>query len=62
MSLSIPNFSTVKDAIADRFVQRQGKRPDVARDEPDFVINVHISQNQCDISLNSSGNSLFKDL
>lgn len=50
----------VKDAIVDRFNEKQGKRPDVERDNPDFVINVHISRNQCDISLNSSGNSLFK--
>ncbi len=50
----------VKDAIVDRFNEKQGKRPDVERNEPDFVINVHISRNQCNISLNSSGNSLFK--
>ena len=50
----------VKDAIVDRFKDKFGVRPDVERNEPDFVINVHISRNDCNISLNSSGNSLFK--
>jgi putative N6-adenine-specific DNA methylase len=50
----------VKDAIADRFMQLYDKRPNVERYQPDFVINVHISNNDCNISLNTSGDSLFK--
>ena len=50
----------VKDAIADRFTKKYGKRPDVERDEPDLVVHVHISNNRCTVSLNSSGKSLFK--
>lgn len=50
----------VKDSIADRFMERFDKRPNVERHQPDFIINVHISNNQCNISLNTSGDSLFK--
>jgi putative N6-adenine-specific DNA methylase len=51
----------VKDAIADRFTEKFfGKRPNVERHQPDFVINLHINNNQCNISLNASGDSLFK--
>ncbi|MFP5470320.1 MAG: class I SAM-dependent RNA methyltransferase [Bacteroidia bacterium] len=50
----------VKDAIADRFMKLFEKRPNVERHQPDFIINVHISNNQCNISLNTSGDSLFK--
>lgn len=50
----------VKDAIADYFVQKTGKRPSVSITNPDIFINVHISENQCTISLDSSGESLHK--
>ena len=50
----------VKDAIADRFMEKENKRPSVRLDNPQLMINVHIAQNQCTISLDSSGESLHK--
>lgn len=50
----------VKDAIADRFMEKQNKRPSVRLDNPQLMINIHIAQNQCTISLDSSGESLHK--
>ncbi len=50
----------VKDAIADYFVEKTGKRPSVSISNPDLMINVHISQTHCTISLDSSGESLHK--
>lgn len=50
----------VKDAIADYFVQKAGKRPSVSITNPDLLINIHIAENTCTISLDSSGESLHK--
>lgn len=50
----------VKDAIVDWFREKTGKRPSIDTTKPDVSINVHISQNQCTISLDSSGDSLHK--
>lgn len=50
----------LKDAIVDRFRQRTGKRPDVDTKSPDIIFHVHISQNQCTLSIDSSGESLHK--
>lgn len=50
----------VKDAIADRFRQKYGKRPDVDTSSPDILFHVHISNDKCTISLDSSGESLHK--
>lgn len=49
-----------KDAIADRFRERTGKRPSVNLKQPEVRINVHISNKRCQISLDSSGDSLHK--
>lgn len=49
-----------KDAIADYFRETTGKRPNVDTENPDIVINVHVHQNTCTISLDSSGESLHK--
>ncbi len=49
-----------KDAIVDRFRDREGIRPDVDLDHPTLRINVHIDRNICTISLDSSGESLHK--
>ena len=49
-----------KDAIVDRFREKQGKRPSIDKDEPDFGIKLHISDDRCTISLDSSGAPLFK--
>jgi putative N6-adenine-specific DNA methylase len=48
----------VKDAIADRFREKKGKRPDVGKDHPDIVINVHITGNEVVVSLDATGQSL----
>ena len=48
----------VKDAIADSFRSKTGQRPSVNLKYPDVRINVHIDQDQCSFSLDSSGASL----
>jgi len=50
----------VKDAIVDSFRDRTGRRPDVDSRMPDLLINVHISNQTCTLSLDSSGTSLHK--
>lgn len=50
----------VKDGIVDYFTKKIGKRPSVSVANPDLLINVHISESQCTISLDSSGESLHK--
>jgi putative N6-adenine-specific DNA methylase len=50
----------VKDAIADRFRERTHLRPSVSREQPDLLINVHISDRWTTISLDSSGGSLHR--
>ena len=50
----------VKDAIADRFNEKYGKRPSVRITDPDLYINVHIAEQQVTVSLDSSGDSLHK--
>lgn len=49
-----------KDAIVDRFRDKEGTRPNVDLDHPTLRINVHIDRNICTISLDSSGASLHK--
>ena len=49
-----------KDAIVDRFRDRDGVRPDVDLRFPDLKINVHIDRKNCTISLDSSGESLHR--
>lgn len=50
----------VKDAIVDQFRENGGKRPSVDTNEPDIKINVHIQEDACTLSLDSSGAPLFK--
>jgi len=50
----------MKDAIADRFRQRTGKRPSVDTNDPDLVFNLHISNDQVSVSLDSSVIPLYK--
>ncbi len=47
-----------KDAIADKFRETDGKRPNVDVKSPDLRINIHIHKNDCNVSLDSSGASL----
>lgn len=49
-----------KDAIADRFREKFRRRPSVNTDNPDILINVHLTNNQLDVSVDSSGESLHK--
>jgi len=50
----------VKDAVADYFRQKTGKRPSIDSRDPVIVINLHISGDRVTISLDSSGEPLFK--
>ncbi len=50
----------VKDALADYFRSKTGKRPDVDTTSPEIFIHVHINRNNCTLSLDSSGESLHK--
>ncbi len=49
-----------KDAIVDRFRDKEGTRPNVDLDHPTLRINIHIDRNICTVSLDSSGQSLHK--
>jgi len=54
----------VKDAIVDRFQEREGERPSVSKQNPDLIINVRLSQSQgrskINVSLDLSGQSLHR--
>jgi len=50
----------VKDAIADYWSEKAGRRPSVATVNPDILLNVHIAQEKVTVSLDSSGESLHK--
>ncbi len=49
-----------KDAIVDKFRDTDGKRPNVDVKHPDIRLNIHIQQEECSISLDSSGRSLHQ--
>ncbi len=49
-----------KDAIVDYFMEKMEKRPSVRVNNPDLYINIHISHNDCTLSIDSSGESLHK--
>lgn len=50
----------MKDAIADFFRDKYGERPNVDPKNPDIKFNLHIDRNLVTISLDSSGDPLFK--
>ena len=50
----------VKDAIADYFMTKTGKRPSVDTQNPDLLINFHVAHDKCTLSFDSSGESLHK--
>ena len=50
----------VKDAIADYFRDRTGKRPDVDPKNPYITINLHLHKNLASISIDASGGPLHK--
>ncbi len=49
-----------KDAIVDYFREQTGRRPNVSKDNPNIVIDLHINKNKCTVSLDSSGQPLNK--
>lgn len=50
----------VKDAIVDQFMQNTGHRPSIDRDNPDIRINVYLSDKECLLYLDLSGDALHK--
>ena len=56
------HFATlrVKDAIVDQFVQNTEQRPSIDRESPDIRINVYLSDKQCLVYLDLSGDALHK--
>jgi len=50
----------VKDAIADRFRDRCGRRPDVDPEDPDAWIHLSLRSDRAQLSLDASGGSLHR--
>ena len=50
----------VKDAIVDYFRDKTGERPSVSLSNPDVLLNIHIAEDRCTLSLDSSGESLHR--
>jgi putative N6-adenine-specific DNA methylase len=50
----------VKDAIVDYFREKTGNRPSVRISNPDLAINIHVAEDRCTLSLDSSGESLHR--
>ena len=48
----------VKDAIVDYFRDTTGERPNIRITNPDVKLNIHIADEDCTLSLDSSGESL----
>ncbi len=49
-----------KDAIVDQLRNKTGRRPDVDKLHPDLRISVHVNDQTVDVSIDSSGDPLFK--
>ena len=50
----------VKDAIVDQFREKTGSRPNISVSNPDLRLNMHIAEDRCTLSLDSSGDSLHR--
>ena len=50
----------VKDAIVDQFREKTGQRPNISVTNPDIRLNMHIADDKCTLSLDSSGESLHR--
>jgi putative N6-adenine-specific DNA methylase len=50
----------LKDGIADHFRDRFQRRPDVSKEDPTVLVNLHIENNLAVISLDTSGGSLHR--
>lgn len=49
-----------KDAIVDFFMSKVNNRPSIDIKNPDIKLNLYINNNYCNISLDSSGEALYK--
>lgn len=49
-----------KDAIADYFTEREGRRPNIDANQPDIWVNVRINKGKVTIALDLSGESLHR--
>lgn len=47
-----------KDAIVDQFREKTGKRPDIAKETPDIVLTIKAKNEDCQLYLDLSGESL----
>lgn len=50
----------VKDAIVDQFREKSGQRPNISISNPDIRLHIHIAEDDCTLSLDSSGESLHR--
>ena len=50
----------LKDAVADYFKEKTGRRPDVSVKNPDILLNLHIRHDKAVISLDTSGGALHR--
>ncbi|MDZ7852636.1 MAG: THUMP domain-containing protein [Halomonas sp.] len=50
----------IKDAIADRFRERFGRRPSVDTERPEVRINLHLTDSRMRLYVDFSGESLHK--
>ena len=50
----------LKDAIVDRLRERHGRRPDVDKRAPDVLINCVVKAGKCSLSVDTSGEPLFR--
>lgn len=50
----------VKDAIADYFNEKHGRRPSVRLNNPDLIFHIHIAGEDCTLAFDSSGESLHR--
>ena len=50
----------VKDAIVDQFREKTGQRPNISVANPDIRLNIHVAEDKCTLSLDSSGESLHR--
>ncbi len=49
-----------KDAIVDQFRNKFGKRPSIDTENPTILLNIHLIDDDCVVSLDSSGESLHR--
>ncbi|MEM6965026.1 MAG: class I SAM-dependent RNA methyltransferase [Bacteroidota bacterium] len=49
-----------KDAIVDQFRENEGRRPNVNVHAPTLRVNIHVQEDEVNVSLDSSGSPLFK--